>query len=77
MAVNCILITGKKIIVRKLWKKEEKEAVYRSFTKEIMSRKVPGKRECEKALQENPCLAGRSWQNIKFCVKNIIDSINK
>ena len=34
--------------------------------------KVPGKLKCELGRTNSPVLLKRSWQNIKFCVKNII-----
>ncbi len=41
----------------------------------IRSGKVPGKAQCMECIESSPAaLKGRSWEGVKFYVKNRIDS---
>ena len=56
------------------WTTAEKSAVQHFFLTNIRMNQVPGKAECEAAKSAEPELVNRTWQNIKFCVKNVITS---
>lgn len=43
----------------------------------IKNWKVPGKRDSEKCILANPCLANRGWKDVKNYVKNYIDKLNR
>ena len=57
---------------RRTWSTAEKEAVKRQLGKYFRLKKIPGKVDCETAKRNEPTLHGRSWTQIKFCVKNNI-----
>jgi len=65
-----------KALVKKVpWTSKEKSAVNRFFVKHIRLHQVPGKAACVAAKAAEPDLINRSWQNIKFCVKNLFASV--
>ena len=55
-----------------MWTKGERDALERHFRNHIRIQRVPGKLECDAAKKAEPQLAARTWQNIKFAVKNAI-----
>ena len=59
-----------KVVCRRPWSKQEKEAVWRQLGKYITLQRIPGKEECMKALQAEQ----RSWTDIKNQVYNTITS---
>jgi hypothetical protein len=61
-----------------LWSNEEKSAVFFHLDLYIKCGKVPGKAACVEAIQNsNGILNSRSWEQIKFCVKNILSSTQR
>lgn len=50
---------------RRLWSKQEKEAVWRQLGKYITLLRVPGKEECMNALQAERALKRRTWTDVK------------
>lgn len=77
-----ILFSGKKSQIvsksteKRLWTKAEKDALERHFRKAIRLRKVPGKKACDEARVVEPVLSSRTWQNIKYAIKNAITKRN-
>jgi len=68
---------GARKCVKKPWSNAEKSALFSHFKSHIRARKVPGKKECEEARTKLPVLFSRTWQHIKFAIKNIITSESK
>ena len=65
--------TGKKR-ARKMWSREEKDAVWRACGDYIRRGEVPGISVCTRAISAEPALFDRSWLAVKFCCHNIIAS---
>lgn len=63
---------GKSLTQKKMWTPQEKAAVLEFFKMNIKKSIVPGKKHCEKCIEQNHVLANRTWKNIKYCVKNHI-----
>lgn len=60
------------------WLSEESHAVEKTLKALIESGKVPGKSECVACIEASPeALAKRSWQAVKFYVKNRITAIQR
>ncbi|XP_048035660.1 uncharacterized protein LOC125261114 isoform X2 [Megalobrama amblycephala] len=60
------------------WSTEEIEAVEKTLMDCIRSGKVPGKAQCMECIESSPAaLQGRSWEGVKFYVKNRIDSLKQ
>ncbi|XP_034535193.1 uncharacterized protein LOC117809795 isoform X2 [Notolabrus celidotus] len=60
---------------RKKWSDEEIQAVEETLMDCIMRRKVPGKAQCLQCINTSPtALQDRSWEAVKFYVKNRIDA---
>lgn len=59
------------------WTDEENAAIDNFFHTNIEELKVPGKRECEECIDQNPCLNFRSWVVVKSKVYNIISTIKR
>ena len=66
-----------KPVKRVAWSKLEKNEILNTFSMNILSRQVPRQKECLDAINKSNVLHSRSWKNIKYCVKNIIDSMKK
>ena len=50
----------------------------RNLMDNINSGRVPGKAQCEASIKESSeVLRGRSWQAVKFYVKNRIDTLKR
>lgn len=63
---------------RRRWSLEEIKAVEKTMMEFIMSGKVPGKAQCMNCIESSPAaLQNRSWEGVKFYVKNRIDSLKK
>ncbi|XP_009300147.1 uncharacterized protein isoform X1 [Danio rerio] len=63
---------------RRRWSVEEIKAVEKTMMEFIMSGKVPGKAQCMNCIESSPAaLQSRSWEGVKFYVKNRIDSLKK
>ncbi|XP_056310731.1 uncharacterized protein LOC130222127 [Danio aesculapii] len=63
---------------RKKWSTEEIQAVEKTLLTCIKSGRVPGKTQCEECIKSSPAaLQGRSWEAVKFYVKNRIDSLKR
>ncbi|XP_027146578.1 uncharacterized protein LOC109142298 isoform X7 [Larimichthys crocea] len=60
---------------RKVWTKEEVQAVEQKLMNNIKTGKVPGKSQCVDCIRAFPeALKGRTWDAVKYYVKNRIDS---
>lgn len=59
-------------IVRKRWSKLEKTVVLQHFSEFIKHKKNPGMKKCCELIQGQPCLAGRTWQQLNTLVNNFI-----
>lgn len=55
------------------WTQAEIKAVYQHLGTFIRIGKVPGKRHCDIAKKDSR-LINREWKNIKYYVKNVIDT---
>lgn len=64
-------------IKKRLWTTAEKQAVLKHFTNQVKEGSLPGKIECEKCIDETPCLKGRKWTDLKFYIKNHLFKLNK
>ena len=62
---------------RKVWRGEEKKIVLEQFHHHLVKGTLPGKDECLTIIDQNKCLAGRTWSNIKDFVRNHRDSLKK
>ncbi|KAF6728633.1 N-lysine methyltransferase SETD8-A, partial [Oryzias melastigma] len=72
----CIDPEVRRTFKRRVWEKEEILAVEKHMRSFITSCRVPGKRDCDKCLQqENVALKNRNWLGIKFYVKNRITAL--
>ncbi|XP_049448951.1 putative protein TPRXL isoform X1 [Epinephelus fuscoguttatus] len=55
---------------RRKWSEEEVQAVEKTLNSFIRSRRVPGKADCVRCIEESPqALQDRSWTAVKFYVK--------
>ncbi|XP_056441610.1 uncharacterized protein LOC130379052 isoform X1 [Gadus chalcogrammus] len=60
---------------RKMWSKEEVQAVEQELMHSIKTGKVPGKAQCLECIRAFPeALKGRTWDAVKYYVKNRIDA---
>lgn len=60
------------------WSQEEIQAVEKTLMDCIDSGKVPGKAQCMKCIEASPvALENRTWQAVKFYVKNRIDALKR
>ncbi|XP_056441372.1 uncharacterized protein LOC130378690 isoform X2 [Gadus chalcogrammus] len=60
---------------RKMWSKEEIQAVEQELMHSIKTGKVPGKAQCLECIRAFPeALKGRTWDAVKYYVKNRIDA---
>ncbi|XP_078026445.1 uncharacterized protein LOC144464173 [Epinephelus lanceolatus] len=63
---------------RRKWSEEEVQAVEKTLNSFIRSRRVPGKADCMRCIEESPqALQDRSWTAVKFYVKNRIDAAKR
>ncbi|XP_049459960.1 uncharacterized protein LOC125905786 isoform X2 [Epinephelus fuscoguttatus] len=63
---------------RRKWSEEEVQAVEKTLNSFIRSRRVPGKADCVRCIEESPqALQDRSWTAVKFYVKNRIDAAKR
>ncbi|XP_037837861.1 uncharacterized protein LOC112451075 [Kryptolebias marmoratus] len=63
---------------RQKWSPEEIEAVEKMLMYCIDSGTVPGKAQCMKCIEASPvALKDRTWQGVKFYVKNRIDALKR
>lgn len=63
---------------KKSWSEEEKVILKNTFAKYLYGTGLPGKNECEEVLLNNPTkFKGRNWRNVKDCVRNIKDKLQK
>ncbi|XP_022055392.2 leukocyte receptor cluster member 8 homolog isoform X2 [Acanthochromis polyacanthus] len=60
---------------RRMWTREEVDAVEKTLMDCIRSGRVPGQAQCMKCIETSPqALRGRTWTAVKFYVKNRIDA---
>ena len=52
---------------------DQLKVVWKYFKEQIDSQNVPKKQQCEFFLKKEPLLAGRSWEKIKYTVRNEIE----
>ena len=64
----------KRKLQKKPWSEAEKTVVLKYFENDILMNKLPGKRNIEECMRQNPILQKRTWKNIKDCVRNRIQS---
>ena len=58
------------------WPANEKKVLTTTFRKHLKKHTLPGKEEILQLMRENPSkFQGRSWKNIKDCVRNISNSM--
>lgn len=62
---------------RRKWTDEECAAVRRQLKACILMHRVPKKKECELAIENEPVLSKREWKGVKFHVYNLIQKENK
>ncbi|XP_023821816.1 uncharacterized protein LOC110013576 isoform X1 [Oryzias latipes] len=63
---------------KRKWSDEEVEAVEKTLMEFITMRKVPGKKQCQFCIQTSPtALSNRTWEGIKYYVKNRIDALKR
>ena len=54
------------------WTQVERQAVLKHLSVFIRMKKVPGKADIERAINQEQCLNSRSWRNVKyFCYNEI------
>ncbi|TDH15908.1 hypothetical protein EPR50_G00014460 [Perca flavescens] len=69
---------GSSKMARRKWSTEEVQAVESNLMDNINSGRVPGKAQCEACIKaSSEALMGRSWQAVKFYVKNRIDTLKR
>ncbi|XP_070704434.1 uncharacterized protein [Pempheris klunzingeri] len=69
---------GKKTAVKRSWTSEECAAVERHLRKCIVMNQVPGKKECQRCITEEPqALASRDWKAVKYFIKNRITALRR
>jgi len=57
------------------WTSDEKDAVFHSLSEYIKKGIVPGKKPCTEAIEKSGgVLRNRTWEHVKFAVKNILVS---
>ncbi|KAJ8335340.1 hypothetical protein SKAU_G00386820 [Synaphobranchus kaupii] len=60
---------------RKMWSREEIQAVEQKLMYNIKTGRVPGKAQCLECIAASPeALKGRTWDAVKYYVKNRIDT---
>ena len=65
-------------VKKRPWTAEEKSAVFKYLDDSIKKGVVPGKKQCLEAVEKSGgVLANRSWQHVKFAVKNILAASGK
>ena len=74
---SCLLLLpgSRKRTVHKPWSAEERSAVHGFLLKDFSEEKpfeIPGKTLIDSCIKSNPCLSGRSSNNIKDYVRNYI-----
>ncbi|XP_067297785.1 uncharacterized protein lcorl isoform X4 [Pseudorasbora parva] len=63
---------------RRKWSTEEIQAVEKTLMDYINSGMVPGKAQCMECIERSPAaLQWRSWEGVKFYVKNRIDAMKR
>lgn len=70
--------TARQSVKKRAWETEEILAVERHLKSFITTCRVPGKRDCDKCLeQEKEALKNRDWLAVKFYVKNRITALKR
>ena len=69
---NQSTITGKQA-----WTKEEIDLILTKFHRHVTGTTLPGKTECERLIQDTPCLHARKWSNWKDFARNHKKKIQK
>ncbi|XP_055006638.1 uncharacterized protein LOC129408046 [Boleophthalmus pectinirostris] len=70
--------TKSKGVKRRMWDKQEVQAVERHLSQFISSCRVPGKSDCEKCVQlEKDVLKHRDWRTVKSYVMNRITTLKR
>jgi len=57
-------------VIRRVWSKDEKEAVRSSFEHLYVTNTLPGKNDIVECISKNPCLVNRTWRQVKDFVRN-------
>ncbi len=58
--------------MKRPWCEEERRAVNKHLARFVAERRVPGKADCMKCLEEEKVLKERSWKDVKNFVYNTI-----
>ncbi|KAL3055987.1 hypothetical protein OYC64_018649 [Pagothenia borchgrevinki] len=62
---------------KRLWSKEEQDAVRHQMGDFCKLVKVPGKKDCDACLAAEPALNSRTWRDVKYFVHNSIQSFKR
>ncbi len=71
--LKCVLyfkIGTRKSYTKRPWSAAETSAINRHFGRNIALKQLPGKRSIEEVIEKEKSLAGRSWTNVKDCIRN-------
>ncbi|CAL9707456.1 unnamed protein product [Knipowitschia caucasica] len=69
---------GKVVVKKRKWTEEEIQAVEKTLMDCIRTLKVPGKAQCLECINASQtALKGRTWEGVKFYVKNRIDALKR
>lgn len=63
--------------MKRTWREEERRAVNKRLGKFMAERRVPGKLDCVKCLEEEEALKDRSWKDVKYFVHNTIVTLKR
>ena len=77
MYVPMLLSGGLHIEMARRWSMEENEAVERQLNRFLQTMKVPGKRDCEEAVEKEDALQNRCWESVKYYVHNCIQTTTR
>ncbi|TKS69268.1 hypothetical protein D9C73_003332 [Collichthys lucidus] len=65
-----------KVKVRRPWSEAERKVVEKHLGKFMAERRVPGKEDCMRCINEGKVLGQRSWKDVKDFVRNTIVTLN-
>jgi len=66
------------VVVLRYWNTEEETAALASLKYYVLRQEVPGKKACEECTaSSSDALCKRSWTDVKYKVKNLINAARK
>ncbi len=77
MYVPMLLLGGLNVEMARRWSMEEKAAVEGQLNRFLQTMKVPGKRDCEEAVENEGALQNRCWESVKYYVHNCIQTTKR